>query len=220
MRSATPTMAYQVVVAGARLRMVVLASDGDESVGVDLGSGALVRASHPPAADVPEPFEVMAGEIAGAVEPFDAGRPEAIELCDPPELVGSFSPRRAERLLARLHHPPQLPLLGLAANAVPYWTLEGDRPSVTVVSLRNDAKLFWGQFGPECHFSWQGVDHDLLLTDYRGVAALESNDLSRPTRADVAQLLGYRPRRLLVMLTRPIDGYCHKAVAALLPGRR
>jgi hypothetical protein len=207
------------VIAGAELRMLVLAADVAGCVGVDLDTGAFVRASHPPGDSVAAAFDVVAAEMAGAVEPPDAARPEAIELAEPPAVVGQLSPKRAERLLAPLHHPPQLPLLGLAADAVPYWTLTGDRPSLALIEVRSDPRVRWGAFGPECHFVWQGAQHELPFADRALVRAIEDHRLVRPTRGDVARLLGYRPRRLLVMLTAPIDGYCHKAVAALLPGR-
>ena len=35
---------------------------------------------------------------------------------------------------------------------------------------------------------------------------------------DMARVLGYRPGRILVVLSEPHDGYCWKEVAALLPG--
>ncbi|MGH9276589.1 MAG: hypothetical protein ACRD12_00540, partial [Acidimicrobiales bacterium] len=134
-----------------------------------------------------------------------------------PTRVGRLAPKKAQRLLAPLHHPPRLPLLGFHANAVPYWTLTGDRPSLALIDLRSDARLRRGPFGPECHFIWQGVLHELMLADPRLLAAIDDG-LPPPSRSEVQRLLGYRPRRLLVMLTPPIDGYCHKAVGALLPG--
>jgi hypothetical protein len=197
---------YRVVVAGAELRLLVLAADVNGCVGVDLDTGAFVRASHPAGDTLPQPFDVVAAEIAGAVEPPDPARPIAL--------------KRAERLLAPLHHPPRLPLLGLAANAVPYWTLTGESPSVTLIEVRSDPRLRWGHCGPECHFMWQGQPHELLLADRRLLDTFERDGMAPPTRGEVCRILGYRPRRLLVMLTAPIDGYCHKAVAALLPSSR
>jgi hypothetical protein len=219
MRTVVNGTPYRHVVAGAELRLLVLAADSHGCVGVDLDSGAFVRASHPPGSP-PGPFDVVSAEMAGAVEPPDAARPEAVELSQSPERIGRLTAKRAERLLAPLHHPPRLPLLGLTANAVPYWTLTGDRPSLALVELRADPRVRWGPFGPECHFVWQGMPHELPLADRRLLGAFEAHGLLRPSRADVHRLLGYRPRRLLVMLTAPIDGYCHKAVASLLPSGR
>jgi hypothetical protein len=217
--SSTPALGtgYRVIVPGAEMEMLLLAGEPGGSVGVDLESGAFVRATHPPPAEPLAAYDVVAATIAGAPEPPDAARPEAVELADAPERVGQIPARRAERLLAPLHHPPQLPLLGMGANAVPYWTLSGDRPSLSLVELRNEPRVRWGPFGPECRFSWQGSVHDLPLIDRPLIAALQAHGLSRPSRADLLRILGYRARRLLVMLTPPHNGYCHKAVAALLP---
>lgn len=211
---------YRVVIPGAQLRLLVLVAEAHGCVGIDMDTGAFVRASHPAGATPPSAFEVVEAEIAGAIEPPDAARPEALELAEAPKPVGRVSVRRADRLLAPLHHPPRLPLLGLAADAVPYWTIAGDRPSLALVDLRSEARLRWGELGTECHFVWQGVEHVLPFADRRLVAAIERQFEIRPTRGDLQRLLGFRPRRLLVMLTAPIDGYCHKTVAALLPGSR
>ncbi|MCA1691076.1 MAG: hypothetical protein LC733_02340 [Actinobacteria bacterium] len=211
---------YRVLIAGTELRMVVLAVDASGCIGVDLDSGAFVRSIHPPMPEVVHAFDVVSGEIEGTVEPPDAARPEAVLLAGPPQPAGALTPRRAERLLAPLHHPPQLPLLGLPGKAVPYWTVAGDRPSLALVDVRNEPRLFWGSYGPECHFSWQGAAHDLALADPMLVAHMEAHGLSRPAHGDVQRLLGFRTRRLLVMLTPPENGYCHKVVAALLPSGR
>jgi hypothetical protein len=211
---------YRLVIPGTEMRMLVLAADVKGCVGVDLDTGAFVRANHPRAEEPAGPFTVISARIAGAVEPPDAARPEALELADVPAPIGQLSVKRAERLLAPLHHPPRLPLLGLASNAVPYWTLTGDRPSVALLELRHDPLLRWTATGPECHFAWQGALHELPLADQRVIRAFEGHGLTRPMKGDVQRFLGYRPRRLLIMLTAPLDGYCHKAVAALLPSAR
>lgn len=209
--------AYRVVTPGAELQMLLLAAEPGGSVGVDLDSGAFVRAAHPPAAEPLATYDIVAATIAGAPEPPDGARPEAIDLAGTPERVGQMPPRRAERLLAPLHHPPLLPLLGVGASSVPYWTLGGDQPSLALVELRSEPRVRWGPFGPECHFAWQGSVHDLPLVDAALLAALRSEGLPRPSRGDLQRLLGYRPRRLLVMFAPPSGGYCHKVVAALLP---
>ena len=211
-RQAGPS--YRVVVAGAELRMLVLAAESRGCVGVDIDSGALVWAVHPPEGHPCAPLDVVWAEIAGAVDPPDPARPEALELATAPERMGRMPVRRAERLLAPLNHPPRLPLLRLGANAVPYLTLTGEAPSLAVVELRQNPRLRWGPAGLVCHFVWQGVAHDLPVVN----RALEAQvDVPWASRSDVERLLGYRPRRLLVMLTAPQDGYCHKAVGAILP---
>ena len=211
---------YRLVVPGAELRMLVLAAESRGCVGVDIDSGAFVWASHAPTPRLPGPFAVVSGEIAGALEPPDPARPEALELTGAPRLVGRMSLRRAERLLAPLRHPPRLPLLGLGANAVPYWTLNGQGPSLALIELRQNPRLRWGQAGLECHFVWEGTPHELPVVNRTLVHHVEASGLFPASRGDVERLLGYRPRRLLVMLTAPQDGYCHKAVGAILPTLR
>lgn len=201
--------------------MLVLAGDVDGSVGVDLDSGAFVRAAHPGSGATFSPFDVVTAEIAGSMEPPDAARPEAVELGGAPRRVGRLSPRRAEKLLAPLRHPPQLPLLGITPSAVPYWTLTGDRPSLALVDLRQAPRLRWNGQGLDCRFRWQRADHVLPVVDPVLVERFAEAGVGHPSRGTprrgVERLLGYRPRRLLVVLTPPVDGYCHKGVAALLP---
>lgn len=196
------------------MRMLVLAAESRGCVGVDIDCGALVYASHPAGAEIPSPYDVISGEIAGASDPPDPARPEALDLASAPRRLGQLSVRRAERLLAPLNHPPRLPLLGLGANVVPYWTLAGEGPSLALVELRQNPRLRWTEAGLECHFVWQGAAHELPVVN-RTLAA--HVDVPWASRRDVERLLGYRPRRLLVMLTAPRDGYCHKAVGAILP---
>lgn len=210
-RQAGPS--YRVVVPGAQLRLLVLAAEPRGCVGVDIDCGAFVWATHPNGAPLPGPFDVISAEIAGAADPPDPARPEALELVTAPERVGRLPLRRAERLLAPLRHPPRLPLLGLGANAVPYWTLTGEGPSLALVELRQNPRLRWGPDGLECHFVWQGAAHELPVVNRMLAAHVE-----RPR--DLERLLGYRYRRLLVMLTAPRDGYCHKVVGAILPTLR
>ena len=212
--SRQPGPSYRVVVAGAELRMVVLAAESRGCVGVDIDCGAFVYATHPSALEIASPFDVISAEIAGAADPPDPARPEALGLATAPRRLGRLSLRRAERLLAPLKHPPRLPLLGLGANAVPYWTLTGEGPSLALVEIRQNPRLRWTEAGLECHFEWQGAAHELPVVN-RTLAARV--DVPWASRREVERLLGYRPRRLLVMLTAPQDGYCHKAVGAILP---
>ena len=214
MRTALP---YRVAVAGAQLRMLVLAADRGGCVGVDMESGAFVRATFPGGADGLAPFDVAVGEITVPSEPVDQSRPESVALAAPPQRVGSVTPRRAERWLEPLQHPRRGTLLGFPGRAVPYWTLAGDRPSLTLVELAAGPQVRRTSFGYECRFIWQGARHQLPLLDQRTLARLDEVGWPRYSARDVQHLLGYRVRRLLVVLTPPSRGYCFKVVASLLP---
>jgi len=210
---------FRVAVAGAELAMAVLAEEPDGCVAIDLESGAFVRAIHPPLPDDPAAtaLDVVTAEIAASLDPPDAARPEAVLLAAPPTRTGRLTRRRAERYLAPLQHPPHGPLLGFAGVAVPYWTLSGDRPSVTLVEPTMGPQIRWGPAGYECRFAWQGTVHQLPLGDRRLAASLWRQGIDRCSGRTLTRELGFRVQRLLVVLTPPSDGYCYKQVSALLP---
>src|SRR3712207_3277027 len=165
---------HRVGMCGAELEILVLAADARGCVGIDLDSGAFVRASHSGAAADPfEAFAVVTGRI-GAASPPDASRPETVTLEAPPTRIGQMSRRRAERYLAALQHPRRNPLLGFAGRAVPYWTLNGDRPSLTLVEPVVSPQLRRAPTGYECRFTWNGARHQFPLGDRRLAAELEA----------------------------------------------
>jgi hypothetical protein len=203
---------------GAQLELLVLASDASGSIGVDLASGAFVRAHHPVVRGrALRPFSVASGELARG-EMAEPAQPERAELAGPPRPAGHLNPRKAERWLRPLLHPTRPPLLGLTGNAIPYWTLEGDRPSVTLIEPE-EIGVARAAGGFVCRFLWLSIFHELFLYDRRLVAALERRDAQRCGERELHRLLGHAPDRLLVALTPPIRGYCYKAVMAVLPRR-
>jgi hypothetical protein len=203
---------------GAQLELLVLATGAGGSIGVDVASGAFVRAHHPvPAGRALRPFTVARGQLAAA-EMDDAAQPERAELTGPLRPTGRIHPRRADRWLRPLLHPPRPPLLGLTGNAIPFWTLQGDRPSVTLIEPE-EVGIARGSGGYVCRFVWMGVFHELFLHDGRLVAALGRRQVQRCGGRQLHALLGHAPERLLVALTAPMQGYCYKAVMAVLPRR-
>ncbi len=211
---------FRVAVAGAELRMLVLAPQPDGCVGIDLESGAFVRAIYPPhEAEELEAFDVTTAPIGAPLDPPDTVRPEAVPLARAPERIGNMRPRRAERYLQALRHPPHGPLLGFAGVSVPYWTLSGDRPSLALVDPSDGPLVLAGPGGYECRFGWQGSVHQLPLGDRRLGAELYRLRRRRSSPRELTRILGFRPGRLLLVVCGPNDGHCTKQVAALLPLR-
>ena len=185
---------------GTTLRLLVLAAAGDECIGVDVDSGALVRAAHPRSAAPPKLFDIVAAPIAESEDDdLEPALPEAVALDASPRRVGRMTRRRAEKLLRPLMHPPREPLLGIPGPAVPFWELTGSRPTMAVVEPDSPPSLV--DAGPaqaerwRCRFQWRGAGQELPL-------------LSAPLSP---------ARRLLVALTPPVQGRCYKVVAGLLP---
>ena len=213
MRLAVPC---RTTVPGAELRLLVLASSRRGLIGVDLDSGAFVRAHHPDR-DALAPFEVVTGRIAEG-EPFvSPHEPEAADLADAPQRVGRLTGRRAERYLRPLLHPSGTHLMGFPTPTVPYWTLEGDRPSVALLQPDAGPAVKQTPAGFLCRFAWRGADHDLPLDDAVAVQRLERSGATRFTSGDLCRWLGFRPHLMLVAFSPPHHGNCYKVVAALLP---
>ena len=200
--------------------MLVLAPQPDGCVGIDLDSGAFVRAVYPTGGgEALEAFDVTTAPIGAPLDPPDIVRPEAVALARAPERIGSLRPRRAERYLQALRHPAQGPLLGFQGVTVPYWTLSGDRPSLALVEPTDGPLVLVGPGGYECRFSWQGTVHQFPLGDRRLAEELYRLRRRRSSPRELTRILGFRPARLLLVVAGPIDGHCTKQVAALLPGR-
>jgi hypothetical protein len=218
MEGVATVLRQRVAEAGAQLELLVLASDPAGCIGVDLASGAFVRAHHP--ADgrrYLKPFAVASGQLADA-DMDDAAEPERAELTEPLRPTARLHPRQAERWLRPLLHPSRPPLLGLAGNAFPYWTLQGDRPSVALIEPEQIG-VARAAGGYVCRFLWLDTFHELFLQDRRLTAALGRRRLEQCGGRQLHDLLGHAPDRLLVALTPPVQGYCYKAVMAVLPRR-
>ncbi|MCA1656257.1 MAG: hypothetical protein LC713_00810 [Actinobacteria bacterium] len=212
---------YRVAVAGAELQLLVLALEPDGCVGVDLDSGAFVRALYPGGGRLAlSPFDVASVAIGGPLDPPDASRPEAVLLESPPQRVGRLRLHRAERYLHALRHPPHRPLLGFQGVSVPYWTLSGDQPSLALVEPSEGPHVVGDGFGYSCRFGWEGLVHQLPLADADLTARLADLRRRRCSPRELTRVLGYVPGRLLLVVAGPHDGHCTKQVAALLPSAR
>ncbi len=194
------------------MRLLLLAPGEGEAACIDLDTGGLLWAVWDPESSnvVPirlRPLDVVTARTVINPPPPDPSRPETVELVDPPVAVGRLRGRRAQRLLTPLHHPEKDQLLGFAGPAVPYWTLAGDHPSMTIVNPYGDVVLTPTMEGLTVRFRFRGVVHELPCTDASAAAAVTAKN--GPVKAK---------RRLLVTLSAPYLGHCYKIVPALLPG--
>lgn len=196
---------------GVSLELLVLAGNADHCAGVEISCGVLVRAWTPgPSERRLRPYDVVAVTLAADPEALpDPMEPEAVVLAAPPTPIGRLAGRRVEKLLRPLLHPADAPLLSSHAPAVPFWERRPDHPSIALVepegfvSLRREP----GYLG--CRFSWQGKDRELPCLDRRLAAEMDRSGRQR--------VVAEKRTRLLVSLTPPIDGHCHKVVEAVLP---
>jgi hypothetical protein len=196
---------------GTTLELLVLAADVDHCAGIDLVSGALVRAWSPaPIAEDLRPYDVIGGTLDDSVDLLpDPSQPEAVALSEPPERIGCLSGRRVERYLRALLHPPGQPLLAMHGPAVPFWQRTADYPSIAVVEPEGPAVIRLRDGALCCILRWRGVPVELPCVDRRLARGLAA---AGRTRLDSG-----KGERLLIALAPPVDGHCHKVVTALLP---
>jgi hypothetical protein len=203
------------------LHLLVLAAGRGACMGVDLDSGALTVAqwhggADPGLAAFDLAMAVRSGPAAGAagaVVPADPARPEAVLVERAPGREGRMRRRVAERYLRPLLLGPKEHLLGFAGSTVPYWTLDGFQPSLCLVAPPGGVTVTADR---TVRFTWRGWVQELPLAH----AALPVPTFSRRPRlagAALADTLGFLPRRLLVALSPPRAGLCHKVTTALLP---
>ncbi len=211
---------------GARLTCAVLSTGPEEWVGVDLASGAFLRA-RPGAVGAPalpgewSPFDVVVLEIGEDTEPPDPARPEVVAVTGTPERTGRLRRRVARRLLRQLCAPEQQgrTVLGTRGPSIAYVDLDVSTPSLVVVEtsprlfgcyLRDDGNV-------ACSFSWAGTTQSLPLLDGLLRAAVLERSPRPPDSASIGTAVGGKPGFLLVGLTAVRAGHAPKAVLSVLP---
>jgi hypothetical protein len=205
---------------GSLLRLLVLAPDEGGCAAVDLDSGAFVRAEAPGGEVLEDfaPYDVVETRLAGSEEPPDPARPEAVVLAERPRRIGQLRGRRANRYLHALLAPQSAPLLGFPGPAAPYWTVTGAHPSLALVAPELGPAVVRRNPGViRARFRWGGRDHSLPVACRRLRAAFLDSGRPELGGEALARRLGFRPRYLLLALTRPRLGHCYKTVAAALP---
>ena len=220
-RSVSPRSRIDVA-GGTALTLLVLSCHTEDTTGVDLASGTLVRVrvawpeDHRP--DL-APFDVVEALLAEEPERDDLAQPEAVTATGLPRHLGTLHGRRVRHMLHRLAAPVEEHVLGFPGASAPYWEFRGFRPSLALVVPTKGPVLFrriedrstWVRFG------WGRSDNWLPVEDPRAERALDVARRDRLHGKDLAAALGYKPHYLVASLSAPRDGHCYKTVRALLP---
>ena len=210
------------VTGGSTLTVLVLSCHLEDTTGVDLASGTLVRVrvawpdDHGP--DL-SPFDVFEARLAPEPERDDLAQPEAVTAEGLPRHLGTLHGRRVRRLLHRLTAPVEEHVLGFPGASAPYWEFRGFRPSLALIVPSKGPVLFrriedrsvWIRFG------WGRGDNWLPVEDPLAGRTLDAARRDRLHGKDLATALGFKPHYLVASITTPRDGHCYKTVRALLP---
>jgi len=210
------------VAGGSTLTMLVLSSHREDTTGVDLASGTLVRARVPwPEDHGPDlaPFDVVEAVLADDPERDDLAQPESVTVGALPRHLGTLHGRRVRKLLHRLTAPVEEHVLGFPGNSAPYWEFRGFRPSLALVEPTKGPVLFRrdGDRAVWIRFGWGRSDNWLPVEDPRADRALDVARRDRLQGKDLASALGFKPHYLVASVSRPRDGHCYKTIRALLP---
>lgn len=207
---------------GTELVMLVMACHPEDTVGLDLASGALIRVRVPwPQGRGPdlEPFDVVEVALAAEPERDDLAQPEAVTANGLPRHLGNLRGRRVRRALRLLVAPVEDHILGFPGATAPYWEFRGFRPSLALVVPAKGPVLFrrLGDRSIWVRFGWGRSDNWLPVEDPRCDRLLHVARRDRLAGKDLATALGYKPHYLLAALSVPRDGHCYKTVRAILP---
>jgi hypothetical protein len=202
--------------------VLVLACHAEDTVGLDMASGTMVRVRVPWPEDRPPdlgPFDVVELHLAEEPERDDLAQPEAMTADRLPRHLGDLRGRRVRRALRQLTAPTEEHIFGFPGASAPYWEFRGFRPSLALVVPDKGPVLFrrladrsvWVRFG------WGRSDNWLPVEDSRSGHALDVARRERLAGKDLATALGFRPHYLLCALSAPRQGHCYKTVRAVLP---
>ncbi len=210
------------LIGGSTLYVVVLGCTIDDTCGIDLSSGALVRLRVPwPPQHRPDlaAFDVIEATLAEDPQIDDLAQPETATVQGLPRQIGTLRGRPMKKLLQRLQAPIDGPLLGFRGPSAPYWEFEGDRPSAALIVATRGPQLLrrredgttWVRFG------WERDDVWLTCADAHASRALDAARRESLAGKDLATALGFKPHYLLTALSRPYDSHCYKTCVAILP---
>jgi hypothetical protein len=207
---------------GSALTLLVLACNEEDTAGIDLASGALVRARVPwPAGHRPDlaPFDVVEAVLADEPERDDLAQPEAVSARGLPRHLGTLHGRRVRHLLHPLSAPMEEHVLGFPGTSAPYWEFRGFRPSLALLVPTKGPVLFRrdGDRSVWVRFGWGRSDNWLPVEDFGAIRALDAARRDRLQGKDLAAALGFKPHYLVASVSRPRDGHCYKTIRALVP---
>lgn len=207
---------------GEQLHCLVLARAADEWVGVDIATGAFVRA--PGFFDVEDPGRrrsIVVGFTIGPPEgPIDPSRPELVVPLDQPEVIGSISPRAARRFLRKLATPESkgATILGTRGPSIAFVDLDANASSLQLLAL-GPKRLELGlndRDEPDCSIPWGGTTQRTRLVDPVASAAAAASGAKGLRGSQITAAIGFRPNFVLVGLGRVSGGHAPKLVFALL----
>lgn len=203
------------------ITIATLATYKDEVFGINLSNKALVRFEVDSSRYRDLTFNPLATwelEIGDPQLPFDPARPELVEIRN----ITSLGQIRKKRVVSSLceasNAPEHLPLLGFNGPSVSYSQVTGNSPSVTIIKLTKRQAIRKNSYGEvTISFPWGPIIASLPIVNESELQLFERENRPLSSDKEIAQVLGFKPKYLIVALAKPHAGYCKKTCVGLLP---
>jgi hypothetical protein len=199
-----------------------LAQTPDEWIGVDLGSGAFVRAPGGVVGPDESGSRIVAVEftLAAPSGPPDPSRPELLEPAADPIVIGTPKPRAVRRFLGRLATPETngATILGTRGPSIAFVDLDGTAASVQLLAIpakRLELGVSAAQV-PVCSIPWGGTTQWTKVADEDAARAALASAPRSLRGPQITAAMGFRPNFVLIGLGRVTEGHVPKLVLALL----
>lgn len=203
------------------LRVALMAHYGNEIVAANLATNALLRFEID-ATSLDNlgfaPFALWDLETSQANLLADPGRPELIEI-NSANPVGQLRKKRQIAAICNQSRAPEnLPLLGFNGPSISYSQVSGNSPSITIVELSKRQAIRKNSYGEvTISFPWGPIIASLPLGNEKENYLFDRVDRPLNSQKEIAEILGFIPKYLVVVLAKPHAGYCKKVAAGLLP---
>lgn len=203
------------------LEIIVLANYGNEIFGIDQQSRAFVRfeiESQDFSHLTFNPFALWEVRLSREPGPSDPSRPELIEVTDITPLGQIHRKRAISQLGRECSSPTSIPILGFNGPSISYSQLSGRSPSVTIIELKKRQAIRKNSYGEiTISFPWGQIIASVPIGNEAESQIFEKTDRPLNSDKEIASVIGFRPRYVVVGLAKPRAGYCRKMALGLLP---
>ena len=203
------------------LEIIVLAYYANEIFGIDQQSRAFVRfeiESQEFSHLTFNPFALWEVRLSREPGPSDPSRPELIEVTEITPLGQIHKKRTISQLGKECSSPSSIPILGFNGPSISYSQLSGRSPSVTIIELKKRQAIRRNSYGEiTVSFPWGQIIASVPIGNEAESQIFQKTERSLNSDKEIASVIGFRPKYVVVGLAKPRAGYCRKMAVGLLP---
>ena len=203
------------------LEISVLANFGNEIFGIDQNTNAFVRFDIEPDRFPSvsfNPFALWKVRLSDEPGIRDPARPELIGVTEIIPIGQVHSKSAIAQLSKECSSPSAMPILGFNGPSISYGLITGRSPSITVIELTKRQAIRKNSYGEiTISFPWSQIITSLPIGNQAERQLFEKANRPLNTDREIASVLGFKPKFMVVALAKPRGGYCRKVAVGLLP---